>query len=214
MFESEEFRLLDPQLQWHAVAPKATEPVRGWITGPLVVQTVHFSGQADKPCRSKITKGAMKCRCDEEPISARQKGYIPVRTKDGRKLVIIMCATTAKVVREIAHGSPVEFWRPKTPKSPLAVKYLLAEELGEMASKNMRTKQPDDIRPYLIHVLWQDAAVARYFPLCGSASVQPPSEPPAPKIKYPPLLRRKAARDNTVSLDNITEGIGKPAEAV
>jgi hypothetical protein len=208
MFESEEVRLLDDDLQWHTLLLKKGENVRGWVCGPLMLITCHYTNNASRPCRDKITRGGMLCYCAKEPTSSRQKGYLPIRTPDGRKLVVLMAATTAKRARLMAPGTPVEFWRPDKNNTALCFKVLLAAELGEQTTTNMQRKTPDDIRRYLVEVLWQDRALVEYFARAPRVSANPLTcEPPEPSRKKK-IGAAPPARENASPLAGYSEGIG------
>lgn len=214
MFPSEEFDLREPELQWFTRAPKTGQPERGWVSGPLVLVTCHHTAAGgDKPCRSIITRGAVKCACEDAPVSARQKGYLPLRKPDGGKVVILMCATTAKRAVLLARGTPVEFWRAPGKTQPLNVKVLLPEELGLHASANKARQSPDDIRPYLIHVLWQDPVLCRHFPRAGACAPEPEAVKPIKDSRRAPLVPPVAARDNTPSLNGILKQIAHDPNA-
>lgn len=200
MFESEEIRLLPTELQWRTVVPKQGESVKGWLIGPLQVFTCHYHSNASRPCRDKITKGGMLCYCSKTPTSSRQIGYQPLLTRDREKLVVLMCATTAKKVKMYAHGLPVEFWRPNKEKTPLCVKQILAEDLGTQASANIHAIKPHDIKPYLLNVLWQDTALLTYFSKSPSSSDPMCTTPKNRSTKTPKLGAASAARDNALSL--------------
>jgi len=200
MFESEEIRLLPAHLQWRTVVPKQGESVKGWIVGPIQIHTVHFTQKASRPCRDKITKGKVLCYCANAPQSARQVGYQPLLTRDREKLVVLMCATTAAKVKMIAHGTPVEFWRSQKCKTGLHVKQVLAEDLGTVATGNAARMKPHDIRPYLLQILWQDAALISYFDKSHSATGHSDTIGEVTPVCHSTLGAPTAARDNAVSL--------------
>ena len=208
MFSSERIELLAPHLQWRTNTIGPGNSVRGWIAGPLQVVSVHFVNKASRPCRSKITSGKLLCYCAATPISVRQLAYLPLITQAREKVVVLMCATTARKASILAVTQEVEFWRPQRAKAPLAIKILVPGELGTSPFTEVIKKKPHDIREYLLRVLWQDLDLINYFDKLETAS-EPKCATPAGEIpKYPPLVRRSKARDNTVSLPKLTEGIG------
>lgn len=209
MFESEAIRLLPAELQWRTVVPKQGESIRGWIGGKLQVQTVHFMSKASRPCRDKITRGGMLCYCSKTPMSSRQIGYLPLLTKEREKVVVLMCATTAKKAALLETGQPVEFWRPTRDKVGLQFKVLLASELGEQQTENMKRMKPHDIRQYLLQVLWQDTELIRYFEKHVPTSSYLPVAPPPEPSKYPALVKRGKARDTSAPVAEIVQGMSE-----
>lgn len=213
MFESETVRLLAPHLQWRTVVPKQGETVRGYVAGPLIVTTVHYVGKASKPCRQKLTKGELKCYCVEAMNSARQIGYLPIITQGREKLVILMCATTARKASLLPHTQEVEFWRPSKSKVGLAFKQLVKGELGDDTLPNFIKKAPHDIREYLWRVLWQDSELCSYFEKKQSASGPVCAAPVGALPALPPLVKKKKAPENASPVANIVQGLSDVMKA-
>jgi hypothetical protein len=222
MFESEPIKLLAPHLCWTTTSCSKGERVRGWVAGPMVVVSCHFlKGGASKPCRALMTKGAVGCYCADTPTATRQLGYLPIITPARERVVILMCATTARKASLLARTEAVEFARAKTARAMVHFNRLVPGELGESSPVFTQLKrQVHDIKEYLWRVLWQDAVLFQHFSIVTSAqaqtAAQAAAEPPAQAeqpIKYPPLVRRPRARDNAPSVADSVQGIGMTPDA-
>src|SRR5262245_42362924 len=119
MFESAPIRLRPKSLNWTTVTIGKGETLKGWLAGPLVNVECHWLNGASRACRAAITKGVLKCYCEEEFNQVRTIGYVPLLTKEGDKFVILLSKTVAVKVRDYAYGVPVKFSRPKRDKAPL-----------------------------------------------------------------------------------------------
>jgi len=207
MFQSETIKLLPAELQWRTVVPKKGESLRGWVVGPLCLHTVHFVNKASRPCRNLLTGGGMHCYCATKPMSARQVGYQPFLTQAREKVVVLMCATTARKMSHFGQGSPLEFWRQNKDKSGLNVKHVMAEELGDINTANIARQKPWDIRPYLLKVLWQDSELVTYFekvvPASGPANTTTVGKQP----KYAPHRPKLPGYDNGPTVADIVKGL-------
>jgi hypothetical protein len=159
-FPRRRFSAVDPALKWRYHGIAAGESVRGWIVGPMVVLDTHWKlagapGEKDhtEPCLKFLTRGALKCRCEELPIATRETGYVPFQTTLGEQIVFTCSKTTGRHVELIGVFTPCEFTRPKVPKAPLKVRTVLEDEVGVITTRNMQRRTPADITPWLLH-LW------------------------------------------------------------
>jgi hypothetical protein len=207
MFDSEEIRLLPAELQWRTVCPKQGESLRGWVAGKLLIHTCHFVNKASRPCRAVLTKGGMSCFCSITPQSRRQIGYLPMITREREKVVMLMCATTARKASLLEHGQPVEFWRMNKSKVGLLFKVITPDEMGDKTTVNMRQMKPHDIRPYLLRVLWGDTDLVTYFDQIIPASEQDPTFKPGSVPKYSPLVRKPKPKHNQLTASEIVQGL-------
>lgn len=207
MFEDAEIVLRPVQDSWTTIPIAQGTEFRGVLAGPIRRVYCHHDGTSSKPCRSEITKGAVKCYCQTEPTKGRVYGYAPFIAKDGGQVVVMLSATTTKKMMAYKRGDCVRLVRPDRPKAALVPHMMLAEEMGTKLVERIRNGPDADIAYYLLSILWHDELLVRHFygPQVGDRKAA---------LKRPPLVKKKLtdtpapASDNALSLETALNGVG------
>ncbi len=193
------------RMNWHAVKPPGGGSIRGVYCGKLMAFECHWVQESNKPCRAKITGGALECYCKSIPLSLRTIGYAPIETREKEQLAIIVPKTTALTVSTFAQGDSLEFMRAKREKSPVRCRCGLAEEVGSQHCLVVKQEKPRDIFPYLLH-LWGDVALQRFF----SVEESPATTVQANLLRLPrvPAKGKPAPTQRDENVTRILAGVG------
>jgi len=197
-------------LHWHAVKPPGGGSIRGVCCGKMMAFECHWVQESNKPCRAKITGGAMECYCKTTPLSLRTIGYAPIETREKEQLVVIIPKTTAMTVATFRQGDSLEFSRAKRDKSPVRCRCGLAEEVGTQHCLLVKSEKPRDIFPYLLH-LWGDVALQRFF-----NSEQSPASTVQPnllRVPRKPAAKKPEPNAKALELSMLLAGIGQDPTA-
>lgn len=180
---------------WTTVAVPRGTSLFGVICGRIRIVLTHYNGECSKPCRREITKGAVHCYCqDGKPVGKRVYGYLPLRTRKDEKIVVILCASVAHVVKHWSVGQPVEVIAPEGEKVKTRCRQCPVHELGQRLVETVQARPAECIAEYLVYVLWHDDEVCEHFN--GLAKKED-------KKVYPPLVKRnKKATTKPQSKDN------------
>jgi len=149
-------------LRWRLERLAPEDVVKGWVAGPVVRVTTHWSGLKTTPCLKYMTHGKLKCMCEAKPLGSRVVGYMPIVTTDADRVVLLLPESTAKKTLRMPLGTPIQVSRTKNPTAPTKVKQLSQDELAITLQKKVHAAGPSDIKPYLLH-LWQNAELTTHF---------------------------------------------------
>jgi len=149
-------------LRWRVERLAPEDVIQGWIAGPCVRVTTHWTGKATKPCRTLMTDGKLECHCQTHRIAKRVTGYMPIIAKDGDRCVLVVSDTLALKVQRIPHATTVTVTRPRNPTSAFKVKQENADALSSTMARKVQAAGPQDIKPFLLH-LWQDPELTVHF---------------------------------------------------
>jgi hypothetical protein len=149
-------------LQWRYVAVPIGTTIRGWVAGPVVGVWTHWR-TFTKPCHRCLTDGKLPCSLGIKCVP-RFVAYMPLIEEKRREQIVVMLSRTAALKYElIAHATPVECSRPNVRNNPpLVVRACTPDELSASGTKNVGKREPEDIRPYLLH-LWQDKMLTEHL---------------------------------------------------
>lgn len=201
MFRSKRPTPLPGHLRWKYIPIRPEESIQCWLIGPLVGTECHHVGPS-KPCRRRMSDGALECPLCDEHKPVRWYGYVPILTRDREQRVVIVSSSVEPVIAALGHAAPVSIARPKGSRQALRVRQILPEELGTIAHENVRRRKPEDITPWLLH-LWRDRVFAAW---CGRQLVPTAKEllaaegEPAPPPCPPPAAEAESVRGLIQSL--------------
>lgn len=159
-----EIPILPDALKWETVPLGPDESLEGWIAGPVQVVQTHWDKfrNCSRPCRAFMSKGAVRCPCEDEPIRMRVIGYVPVIDKYKKKFVVILSALVAHEAGKLKQGEAVKFLRPKIANRPVRIVRLGEGAIASSVGQLVRDRKPADIGEYLLH-LWQDRELTEHF---------------------------------------------------
>lgn len=163
MFESEEVVPVDPALCWHVVKVGQEVPIRGFVAGPVQVQTCHQFGKVSKPCWSRITKGQLDCPRCAEKAARRQIGYLPLfDSLSLKQLVVIVSKTMVPVAQAVPLHGLVSCIMPKVKGLPMRV--APEQDVGghSLQRRQLAGRPAQDIRRYLLK-LWGVPELVEFF---------------------------------------------------
>jgi hypothetical protein len=212
MFENAEIRLRAPGFRWVTVPVPRGTSLRGMIAGPVRIVDCHTSDGPSKPCRRCITGGKCPCYCDEKPIPIRTYGYLPLVTRDLEEVVVILSKTTTLACKDWPFRSSVEIIAPAREKSRTRIRLAGYEDMPSAVNNHMHKRQPADIRPYLVDVLWHDEVLINWFNE-HSTHDRVKTYPPLVKRPRKPLEVEPPDSDTPVSLAPFLSGIGPPPDS-
>lgn len=159
-------REVAPGLQFRCHKVPAGTHVSGWLIGPIITATVHWSDSASKPCLFVMSNGQLDCPCQHAPKPTRDIGYVPLLTPRPERICVIVSSGVAKLMLKSPLHSAITLWRSNIAKTALTVTKWDESSIPSDLDKRIRTTQPVDIRMWLLH-LWSEEQLCTYFAQVG-----------------------------------------------
>jgi hypothetical protein len=152
-------------LAWRTIPIPRDLPLAGWIAGAPFGVHVHHVGQVSKPCWRKLTLGTLRCPWCAE-TKRRLVGYVPLLTfKDHARRVVIVSKTILPSVEALPLWSPVVCLTPRQRGMPSVIRPTDDCSLLGAAHTKLLKRPGEDIREYLIRVLWRVPEICEHFDL-------------------------------------------------
>lgn len=195
MFEYQKPSRKDSHLRWSHLRLEPGSTFKGWICGPLVGVTTHWN-QGTRPCRDKITLGALSCSECIAKHKSGWAGYLPLFDVQGKKWVALTGRDSEDYISRLSYGCAVKITKGKYRHAPLVVQ----EEQWTVAVCPYlgQAMVPHDIRAWLLH-LWGDEELEAYC--SGALSDLPLNRPETAKEGIQPSEKQKMPQsDIPVSL--------------
>lgn len=134
----------------------------GVVIGPMVPVVTHTFRGHSKPCLEFATGGKLRCWCAEKVMERRPVAYLPVKNKDGEKLVVILSAVAGFRVRSVKDGDVIRFTRPDKPKVRINCTAVTGTDAEGIWVKQAQKTKGVDIMEYLCH-LWQIHSLTKFL---------------------------------------------------
>jgi len=162
--------------RWDYLSVKNGTTVAAFLAAhPFGVWCHHDYGS--KPCRIRVTAGAIPCpRCNPDR-PAVWRGYTAIWSREYRPMFVIVTEDYLEAVREIPIGSQVKIARGNKVYDPAVIRAELwrTEPLPPSAAR----ERPIDLMPSLLK-LWEDADLTKWHTESRPAPVSvTPVSPPA-----------------------------------
>ena len=137
--------------------PNGSQAV-GFKAGRCFGCHVHFIG-GSKPCRQRITKGALQCAYCLMGQESAWRGYCPLYTREYQRKYVMIPEDLKEVWDEIADHAQIVLTRPRSSKAPIIpqAKLWRTEPLPPAESREGEI----DLLPNLLRA-WKDAELAAW----------------------------------------------------
>jgi hypothetical protein len=132
--------------------------VPGFLAGHPFGAWVHFLNHVSKPCRIRMTNGALECpMCQVEP--AVWRGYTPFYSSEYRRMFCLVSEEHLESVREIDVWAQVKIGRAEPKKSPVVVRQIVWRTSPLPPSPERPAAV--NLLPFLLR-LWKDEDLLRW----------------------------------------------------
>lgn len=161
----------------------AGERFDAWIGGPYVPVLAHYF-DFTKPCRERITKGAVPCPYDHETHILYWRAYVPLWTTEHRRIVVMVSELMRPFLLKAALHAPVVVGRTKEDKAAVTIKpRMAARSWGKEAGED---KRPLLIERWLLNYIWGDPVLMDHFNTLAPepTSAEPVCEKPKPPVAF------------------------------
>lgn len=170
--------------RWHYESVANGQTVTGFLAGHPFGAHVHFLQRYSKPCRARMSKGALPCAlCSIGQPEWR--GYVPWFSAEYRRCFTLIPAELLDAVREIEPYSQVKITREKPKKSPAIFRAQLWRTTP--FPDHLRERDPVHLLPFLLR-LWKDEELL-YWHVTGRARPAAPAsvgvDMPTPPVLTP-----------------------------
>lgn len=130
--------------------------------GELIPVMTHTFRGHSKPCLDFTTDGKLRCWCAERAIERRPVAYVPVKNKEGERVVVILSSQAGLSMKSVTDGTVLRFTRPDRPKVRVKIGLVTGTDADQGWVKQAQKTKGVDIMEYLCH-LWQIHSLTKYM---------------------------------------------------
>jgi hypothetical protein len=133
---------------------------RGWIAGKPFGAWQHYANRKSHVCREKMSDKALQCERCMSGLIPEWRGFVPWYDTEYTRRFSLITFAYFESVSEIPHLSMIVLRRGEKKTDPVVIR---AEQWDKKPLPYSAERfEPVDLGPFLVKVLWKDAALLEW----------------------------------------------------